>query len=177
MADLIGYSRRLEKAGIALVQGVLEEVVESGLPGDHHFYLTFDPRDSGVQLADALRASWPDEMTIVIQHQYDDLEVDGEGFSVRLSFSGVAHHIVVPWSALRRFVDPAAQFGLQFSASDEESADAPSRGPRRVDGPKASRPEEPAAASSEGAGETGSDSAGDQGEAGDVVSFDAFRKR
>ena len=174
MQDLLNYARRLEEAGLQVVRGVLEEVVSTGLPGEHHFYLTFDPTEQGVEMAPSLREAYPDEMTIVLQHQYDDLEVDEQGFSVVLAFSGVAQRLVVPWSALRRFVDPAASFGLQFGGAPATGpvsvgdvvADGEATGDADVD-------DAPDEAGPEAAGEVGDDRTGNA----DVLQFEDFRKR
>ncbi len=92
----------------------LAEVAEHGLPGKHHFYITFETNYDGVDLPDYLRSRYPEEMTIVLQHQYWGLEVEQEKFSVTVSFSGVSEQIVVPYAAVRSFADPSVSFGLRF---------------------------------------------------------------
>ena len=94
----------------------LAEIAEHGLPGKHHFYITFDTNYDGVELPDYLRARYPEEMTIVLQHQFWGLDVGQEKFSVTVSFSGVSERIVVPYAAVRSFADPSVSFGLRFDA-------------------------------------------------------------
>jgi hypothetical protein len=131
--DLLNYGRRLEEAGLGIVKAVMEQVAAEGLPGDHHFYLTFDTDHPGVEIADRLRAKYPGEMTVVLQHRYDNLQVDDSGFEVGLNFSSMPYRLCVPWGALRRFVDPAASFGLEFPAPGSRDKDRRSSGPRAVE--------------------------------------------
>lgn len=125
--DWLRYDRMVEDALRGVVRRALTEVAASGLPGDHHFYLTFRTVESGVQIAPALRAQYPKEMTIVLQHQFWGLEVTEEGFAVTLSFGGKHERLVVPYRSIVSFADPSVKFGLQFESSalgDGESADA-----------------------------------------------------
>jgi hypothetical protein len=117
------YDRLVEKALRAVVRDALRQVAEDGLPGDHHFYITFVTTHPGVTLAERLRERYPDEMTIVIQHQFSNLLVSDEGFGVTLSFSGIADHLEIPFSAVTAFADPSVQFGLQFRRTEEEEED------------------------------------------------------
>jgi hypothetical protein len=117
------YDRLVEKALRAVVRDALQQVAEDGLPGDHHFYITFVTTHPGVTLAERLRERYPDEMTIVIQHQFSNLLVSDEGFGVTLSFSGIADHLEIPFSAVTAFADPSVQFGLQFRRTEEEEED------------------------------------------------------
>jgi hypothetical protein len=93
---------------------VLEDAARKGLPGEHHFYIAFDTRAEGVKLSQRMRAQYPEEMTVVLQHQFWDLVVTDEQFEVGLSFGGVPERVVVPFSAIKSFVDPSVQFGVQF---------------------------------------------------------------
>ena len=121
--DLIGYEKLTEQALRLVVVKALKNVKKVGLPGDHHFYISFKTGARGVEIADHLRAQFPDEMTIVIQHQYWDLEVDDKHLEIVLKFSGVPQHLSIPFAALTRFVDPAVNFGLVFHV-DEDLLDA-----------------------------------------------------
>ena len=114
MADQIRYDLLTQHALRGVVRSVLTETAKKGLPGDHHFYISFDTRDEGVRLSDRLRAQYPDEMTIILQHQFWDLKVTEEGFEVGLSFGGVPERLAVPFESINGFFDPSVQFGLQF---------------------------------------------------------------
>jgi hypothetical protein len=115
--DWLRYDRMVEDALRGVVRRALIDVSSSGLPGDHHFYLTFRTGDTGVQIAPALRAQYPKEMTIVLQHQFWGLEVNEDGFAVTLSFGGKHERLVVPYRAIVSFADPSVKFGLQFESS------------------------------------------------------------
>ena len=120
------YPALMTDALAGLVRRVLARVAEEGLPGEHHFYLTFGTTDEGVEMPAALRRQFPDEMTVVLQHQFWNLSVDDAGFSVTLRFGGRPERLVVPWGALRAFADPSAEFGFRLRAprADEEAAGA-----------------------------------------------------
>lgn len=112
--DLIRYDVLLQDALRSVVQRVLSEVQKTGLPGEHHFFIQFNTTAPGVRISSRLREQYPEEMTIVIQHQYWELAVGDHAFEVGLSFGGVPEKLVVPFSALRGFFDPSVQFGLQI---------------------------------------------------------------
>jgi hypothetical protein len=119
--SLIPYDEIVQDALRAVVGRVLREVERSGgLPGDHHFYITFKTRMPGVSIPKHLMERFPDEMTIVIQHRFWDLKVEEEGFSVGLSFGGVAAALQVPFAAVTQFHDPAVEFALTFQANASE---------------------------------------------------------
>ena len=101
-----------------LIQNVLTRVAQQGLPGDHHFFISFDTTHSGVAIADRLRERYPEEMTIVIQHWFEDLIVTDKGFSITLNFGDTPEPLVVPFDALKTFVDPSVEFGLRFETQD-----------------------------------------------------------
>ena len=101
------------------MRGSLALVEHEGLPGDSHFYITFQTTADGVQMSETLKAANPQEMTIVLQHQFWDLNVSESHFSVTLSFSGVHHNLNIPFSAVTHFNDPSVGFGLQFSTADQ----------------------------------------------------------
>src|SRR5215218_6142927 len=128
--SLIPYDEIVQDALRAVVGRVLGEVEQSGgLPGEHHFYITFNTRFAGVSIPKHLIERFPDEMTIVIQHRFWDLKVEDEGFSVGLSFGGVPSTLRVPFAAVTQFHDPAVEFSLTFqaNAADElaEELEAP----------------------------------------------------
>jgi hypothetical protein len=119
--SLIPYDDVVQEALRAVVGRVLGDVAAGGLPGDHHFYITFKTQAPGVLIPQHLHERFPDEMTIVLQHKYWDLKVEAEHFEVGLSFSQIPSHLVVPYAAITAFVDPAVDFALQFhvdAASD-----------------------------------------------------------
>lgn len=116
-SDTIAYGRLMHHAMRGLIQRVLEDVARDGLPGDHHFFITFDTRHDGVDIAPALVERYPEEMTIVIQHWYDHLEVDDEGFFITLNFGDSPERLRVPFDAILTFVDPSVEFGLRFETA------------------------------------------------------------
>ena len=115
--DLIRYDILAQDALRGVVRKVLSEVSRTGLPGEHHFYVSFLTRAPGVRISSRLLSQYPEEMTIVIQHQFWDLTVTEQAFEVGLSFNGVPERLLVPFSALKGFLDPSVQFGLQFDAA------------------------------------------------------------
>jgi hypothetical protein len=124
----IDYPALMRAALLDVVREVLARVAASGLPGDHHFLLSFGTAEDGVVMPQRLRRQFPDELTIVLQHQFWGLEVDASGFSVTLRFSGSPERLVVPWSALRTFADPSVGFGLRLRPEREpDAASTPER--------------------------------------------------
>ncbi len=115
--DWLRYDRMVEDALRGVVRRALTDVSSSGLPGDHHFYLTFRTGEPGVQIAPALKSQYPKEMTIVLQHQFWGLEVNEDQFAVTLSFGGKHERLVVPYRSIVSFADPSVKFGLQFESS------------------------------------------------------------
>ncbi len=126
--DGLRYDRMVEEALRSVVRRSLTYAAKHGLQDDHHFYITFRTDDPGTQVPPRLRERYPNEMTIVLQYQFWDLEVSEEGFSVALSFGEVAEKLVVPFPAVVAFADPSVQFGLQFDVANGEGAAAPSSG-------------------------------------------------
>ena len=129
MARSIDYGNLMHKAMRGLIQTVLNDVAANGLPGAHHFFITFDTTVEGVEMADWLRARYPGEMTVVLQHWFDDLKVTDEGFSITLNFGNNPERMTIPFDALRTFVDPSVEFGLRFETHDEEEEDEDDDGP------------------------------------------------
>jgi hypothetical protein len=119
----LSYERMVEDALRGVLRQALEITQAQGLPGAHHFYITFDTTHPGVDIAASLHALHPSEMTIVMQHQFWDLKVLDEHFEITLSFSGVSQRLVVPFAAVTAFADPHAKFGLQFHVEFEEQTD------------------------------------------------------
>ena len=131
MARSIDYGNLMHKAMRGLIQTVLNEVAAHGLPGEHHFFITFDTTASGVEMADWLRARYPGEMTVVIQHWFDDLAVTDDGFSITLNFGNNPERMTIPFDAMRTFVDPSVEFGLRFEThgDDDDDEDEDDDGP------------------------------------------------
>ena len=119
MNDRFQYDALVDDALRSVVRRVLTQVAEKGLPGSHHFYISFRSTDPGVELPEYLRAKYPEEMTIVLQHQYWDLILGPDSFEVTVSFNKQQERIKVPFAALSAFVDPSVRFGLQFDRKDK----------------------------------------------------------
>ena len=188
--DHIRYDILTQDALRSVVRTVLEDAARNGLPGEHHFYIAFDTRAEGVKLSQRMRAQYPEEMTVVLQHQFWDLVVTEEQFEVGLSFGGVPERVVVPFAAIKSFVDPSVQFGVQFEllvAADVGAggnADAverppaehrPASGNTAVPAPANPPPAAPPSSATT-AGERKDDAATPAGGA-QVVSLDRFRKK
>jgi hypothetical protein len=114
MADHIRYDLLTQQALRGVVRNVLADAAKKGLPGDHHFYISFDTQADGVRMSDRLRAQYPEEMTVILQHQFWDLAVNEHGFEVGMSFGGIPEKLAIPFDAISGFFDPSVQFGLQF---------------------------------------------------------------
>ncbi|MFN3281875.1 MAG: SspB family protein [Tabrizicola sp.] len=120
MARTIDYGNLMHKAMRGLIQSVLSDVAMHGLPGAHHFFITFDTTHPGVQMADWLKERYPKEMTVVLQHWFENLNVTDDGFSVTLNFGNTPEPMVIPFDALRTFVDPSVEFGLRFETQEQD---------------------------------------------------------
>lgn len=187
--DLIRYDILAQDALRGVVRKVLSEVAQTGLPGDHHFFVSFATRAPGVRISSRLLDQYPEEMTIVLQHQFWDLSVTETAFEVGLSFNNVPERLLVPFAAIRGFADPSAKFALQFETPAEE-ASVPAAKPS--DGSAAKREQESAPppaplpipveareslpVESPAEKEPEEDSA-DERAAAEVVNLDAFRKK
>src|SRR5215207_4054750 len=139
--DHIRYDILVQQALRGMVRDLLAEAAKNkAMPGEHHFFITFDTTAEEVRLSDRLRAQYPEEMTIVLQHQFWDLKVTDEAFEVGLSFGGVAERLVIPLAAIKAFADPSVQFTLQFEtlseAGDDAEDDTDAETPREVAKPK-----------------------------------------
>lgn len=200
LADHIRYDLLVQDALLGVVRRVLGEAAKKGLTGDHHFYVDFDTRAPGVRISSRLRAQYPEEMRIVLQHQFWDLAVAEHAFEVGLSFNGVAERLLVPFTAIKGFFDPSADFGLKFEVStdampaDEAAEEAPAQDaapakpgaqekrPSAVPSPLRKVP-----ASSEPAGPAATEDTSTKGDepppekpaaaGAEVVSLDRFRKK
>ena len=123
MTRTIDYGNLMHRAMRRLIQQVLVDVTDGGLPGAHHFFITFDTMHPDVEIADWLSDRYPDEMTVVMQHWFDNLEVTDEGFSVTLNFGETPETLYIPYDAIKTFVDPSVEFGLRFETHDVDDAD------------------------------------------------------
>ena len=155
--DNFRYDHMVERALRGVVKTALDEVVEYGLTDEHHFYITFHTKHKGVEIPDYLRERYPNEMTIVLQHQFYDLDVDDKHFSVMLSFNNVPERLSVPLDAVTIFADPSVNFALQFQPLSDLDEDIDSDDEEKED--------------KLDLGVNGS------GETGQVISLDSFRNK
>jgi len=118
MSNEINYGQMMQQAMQGLLKSILERVAKEGLPGDHHFFITFDTRHPGVVMADWLKETYPEEITIVMQEWFDGLAVMPDRFTVTLNFNDTPEPMVIPFDAIRTFVDPSVEFGLRFDAQE-----------------------------------------------------------
>src|SRR6056297_3082957 len=128
MTVSIDYGKLMHHAMRGLIRQVLTDVRDHGLPGAHHFFITFDTRHPDAELADWLRERYPTEMTVVMQHWYDNLEVTDEGFGITLNFGDAPEPLYIPYDAIKTFVDPSVEFGLRFETQEEEETGAEDEG-------------------------------------------------
>jgi len=183
--DYIRYDILTQDALRSVVRTVLADAAAKGLPGEHHFFISFDTRAEGVGLSPRLKAQYPKEMTIVLQHQFWDMVVTEDRFEVGLSFGGIPERLVVPLRAITGFADPSVQFGLQFSApvEDEEAAQGaavaePARPPARHERPLPAPAEAlPLAANPPTPAPSAAKPDGEPPAGGEVVRLDRFRKK
>ncbi|WP_108388087.1 SspB family protein [Yoonia sediminilitoris] len=125
MSRTIDYGNLMHRAMRSLIQEVLERVAADGLPGDHHFFITFDTMHPDVEIADWLSDRYPGEMTVVIQHWFDNLDVTSEGFTISLNFGDNPETLYIPYDAIKTFVDPSVEFGLRFETQEETGTGEP----------------------------------------------------
>lgn len=189
--DHIRYDLLVQDAFRGIFRKVLTDAAAHGLPGEHHFYITFKTQAPGVVMSDRLRAEYPEQMTIILQHQFWDLKVHDQGFEVGLSFRRIPEKLQIPFAAVSGFFDPSVNFGAEFTAEEDQDEDEIAEEEVASAGPAiAAAPEEPAtkreqpvetAAKSRGpAKEPAPAEARDDAPVSDtpkVVSIDAFRKK
>jgi hypothetical protein len=168
--DHIRYDILAQQALRGVVRTVLADAARNGLPGEHHFKITFNTTMPGVRLSDRMRGQYPEAMTIVLQHQFWDLSVGDDGFEVGLSFGGTPERLAVPFDAVTAFFDPAVQFGFQFETIEAETAEKP---PAQATG-QATEPEALPVPAKPAAGPDGGSGGGTGAE---VVRLDRFRKK
>jgi len=153
--DLFGYPKMVETALRNVMREALERAAREGLPGEHHFFISFRTRAPGVAIPKHLLAKYPDEMTVVLQHQFRALEVRDDSFSVNLSFQRRSERLTIPFAAVMAFADPSVNFGLQFEATRTQPAQVEAL-------PAPAAPDKPAEA---------------ERPAAEIVTLDKFRKR
>jgi uncharacterized protein len=169
--DYIGYQALTDAALRSVVRDAIRRAESQGLIGSHHFYLTFKTHFPGVDIPDFLRTQYPDEMTVILQHQFWGLKVTDEHFEVTLSFRKVPATLSIPFAAMTAFFDPGVQFGLQFRGSEDgEGASALPRQMNSIGGAEPKEPGDPPA-------EPPLEGEVLPPEAGEVVSLDSFRKK
>lgn len=168
MTDTLDYQTMTHNAMMSIVRDALQSVAKDGLPSEHHFYITFAPQHPGVDMPDDLRARQGDEMTIVLQHQFENLSVSDLGFQVDLAFDGVVQTLRIPFATVLAFFDPSVEFGLRFPANQEQMLDeapsAPSAAPEDTS-ENTSDNNEPGAPEAE------------EPRTGEVVNLDTFRDK
>ena len=171
--DHIRYDVLTRDAMRGVLRRVLADAAEHGLPGEHHFFVTFLSTAEGVKLSPRLLAQYPDEMTVILQHQFWDLVVSEDRFEVGLSFGGIPERLVVPFHSIKSFFDPSVQFGLQF-----ELADAATDAPATSDTPAPAAPAPTALPAPAASSPTGNqDEPAKASEGAEVVRLDRFRKK
>ena len=168
MTDTLDYQTMTHNAMMSIVRDALQSVAKDGLPGEHHFYITFAPQHPGVDMPDDLRTRQGDEMTIVLQHQFENLSVSDLGFQIDLAFDGVVQTLGIPFATVLAFFDPSVEFGLRFPANQEQMLDeapsAPSSAPENTS-ENTSDDNEPNAPEAE------------EQRTGEVVNLDTFRDK
>ena len=177
-SDHIRYDLLTQQALRGMVRTVLADIAKNGLPGAHHFYISFDTHADGVRLSPQLLERHPEEMTIVLQHQFWDLTVSNDRFEVGLSFDGISERLSVPFEAINEFYDPSVQFGVQFEEVTEGQEDAAAKekaGDKKRRAPAENRPA--ANAVGEPATPPASDDNGKPSPGAEVVRLDRFRKK
>ncbi len=159
MTRSIDYGNLMHRAMRGLIQEVLTGVAATGLPGKHHFFITFDTMHPEVEIADWLSDRYPGEMTIVLQHWFDNLDVTDEGFAVTLNFGDSPEALYIPYDAIKTFVDPSVEFGLRFESQEDRDGDAEDDRPAEAPMEEMAEPQPEKGRS-----------------AAEIVSLDSFRK-
>ena len=168
MTDTLDYQTMTHNAMMSIVRDALQSVAKDGLPGEHHFYITFAPQHPGVDMPDDLRARQADEMTIVLQHQFENLSVSDLGLQVDLAFDGVVQTLRIPFATVLAFFDPSVEFGLRFPANQEQMLDEAPSAP-------SSAPEDTSEDTSDNNEQDAHEA--DEPRTGEVVSLDTFRDK
>jgi hypothetical protein len=163
--DTIDYTAMIDDAMRGVVRTALLQVLKHGLPGNHHFYISFNTNAAGVRISPQIHDRFPEEMTIVLQHQFWDLQVQDSYFAVTLSFNNIPEKLVIPYAALTAFADPSIKFGLQFH-HQPEAHPAPMRVTPRAQEELAIEQVDLAAATQDS-----------DGDGAQIISLDAFRKK
>ena len=163
MTNIINYKKIMHSASLGAIRDILLDVSQNGLPGEHHFYITFDMENDGVETSYSIKEQYPTEMTIVIQHWYDGFTVADEEFCITLNFGNSRETMKIPFSSIKSFVDPSVEFGLSFDAQ----LDAKISSPTEVQ----THSLETLEPNSELQNETSSEK-----KSGEVVSLESFRK-
>ena len=158
MSGSIDYGNLMHEAMRGLIRKVLDDVVERGLPGNHHFFITFDTAHPDAELADWLSDRYPGEMTVVMQHWFDNLQVNDDGFAITLNFGDAPEPLYIPYDAIRTFVDPSVEFGLRFEQQEGEEGEEDAEDAPETEAPELTEDLE------EGTGKA------------EIVSLDSFRK-
>ena len=153
MSDSINYTELMHDAMRILVMRLIDQVAQNGLPGDHHFYLNIDTHHDELEMADWLFDAYPDEITIVIQHWFEKLEVQDNGFAITLNFGDKPEPLFIPWGAIKTFVDPSVEFGIRFETDAEDMLEESGMVEIDID-----------------------DVVEEEPKAGEIVSLDSFRK-
>ncbi len=166
MSNSIDYGKLMHNAMRGLIQHVLSDVRDNGLPGAHHFFITFDTTHPDAELADWLRERYPNEMTVVMQHWFDNLVVGDDFFSITLNFGDQPENLTIPYDAILTFVDPSVEFGLRFESHDEDDDDDDAFEDEAEVAPFVEVSDEEAAKEEADTGKP----------EGEVVSLDSFRK-
>ena len=181
--DHIRYDLLAQQALRGVVRTVLADAAKNGLPGEHHFYIAFDTRAEGVRLSSRMRTQYPEEMTIVLQHQFWDLIVTDDSFEVGLAFGGITERLLVPFSAITGFSDPSVQFGVQFTQIGEagEASESGGAAPATKTRPPAKHKNAPPPTIAPTAANREKSEPEDDPDkptaGGEVVRFDRFRKK
>jgi hypothetical protein len=180
--DHIRYDILAQEALRGVMRKVLSEVARTGLPGNHHFFITFLTGAPGVRISTRLRERYPEQMTIVIQHQYWDLKVTDTGFEIGLSFSDIPEKLEIPFAAVRGFYDPSVNFELEFDVKPEDVAAALAEDEDEdqhepADNTRSETAVKLPAASSKEAGKKDDKAADGENQTAQVVSLDSFRKK
>jgi uncharacterized protein len=182
--DQIRYDILTQDALRGVVRQVLTDAAKKGLPGEHHFFITFDTKAPGVRLSARMREQYPEEMTVVLQHQFWDLKVGEDNFEVGLSFGGIPESLLVPFEAIKSFFDPSIQFGLQFETiaeatvpkSDKQEPKTKPRLPARHDSQPAAATPAAAEKSAPAPAAVEADNTAEK-PPGEIVQLDRFRKK